>query len=70
MADACISCGRDTAAGTREFSSRKRARNTQTREEGFLCYACQVGSASLGGDQRIPLSGRYVVLDLPGGYPG
>ncbi len=70
MADACISCGRNTAAGTREFSARKHGRDTQTGMEGFLCYACQHGSAGLGGDQRIPLSGRYVVIDLPGGYPG
>jgi hypothetical protein len=70
MAQTCISCGRDTAVGTRQFSSRRRGRDTHTGEEGFICHACQPGSAGPGAQQRVPLSGRYVVIDLPGGYPG
>lgn len=70
MTQPCISCGRDTAPGTRRFSSRKRGRDTHTGEEGFLCYACQPGSAALGAEHRIPLSGRYVVIDIPGGRMG
>ena len=66
----CISCGRDTAAGTGRFASRKRGRDTSTGKEGFLCYACQPGSARPGADSRVPLSGRYVLIDMPGGYPG
>jgi hypothetical protein len=70
VAQPCISCGGDTAPGTRRFSSRKRGRDTRTGEEGFICYACEPGSAGLGADQQIPLSGRYVVIDMPGGLPG
>lgn len=70
MAQPCISCGRDTTAGTRRFSSRKRGRDTHTGEPGFICYACQPGSAGHGAEQTAPLSGRYVVIDLPGGLPG
>ena len=70
MAQPCISCGRDTAAGTRRFGSRKRGRDTRTGEEGFICHACQPGSAGPGAEHQIPLSGRYVVIDMPGGYPG
>jgi hypothetical protein len=67
VAEPCISCGTDTAPGTRRFSSRRRGRDTHTGTEGFLCYACQVGSAGPGAEQEIPLSGRYAVIDLPGG---
>lgn len=63
----CISCGRDTAAGTPRFGSRKRGRDTHTGEEGYLCYACQPGSGGPGAEQQTPLSGRYAVIDLPGG---
>lgn len=65
----CISCGRDTAPGSILFSARKRGRDLDTRAEGFLCQACQEGSAAAGAGQSIPLSGRYVVIDLPGGGP-
>ena len=64
----CLSCGRDTAAGTELFASRKRGLDRQTRAEGFLCYACQPGSASGGAEQSIPASGRYAVVDI-GGIP-
>lgn len=67
VAEPCLSCGSDTAAGTRRFSSRKRGRDTHTGTEGFLCHACQPGSAGPGAEQEIPLSGRYAVIDLPGG---
>ena len=70
MDDTCISCGRDTKAGTALFSGRKRGRDTLTGDEGFLCQACQVGSAAQGSTQSIPMSGRYAVIDMPGGYPG
>ena len=66
----CISCGRNTAPGTRLFAARKLGRDTHTGETGFLCHACQPGSARAGSQQTIPLSGRYVVIDFPGGYPG
>ena len=70
MGDSCISCGRQTNAGTTLFSGRRRGRNTLTGEEGFLCQACQPESAAQGSEQSIPLSGRYVVIDFPGGgYP-
>ncbi len=46
-------------------------RDTETREEGSLCQASQEGSAVVPPDQWIPLSGRYVVIDLQGGgLPG
>jgi hypothetical protein len=35
----CLSCGRDTAAGSEQFASRKRGIDRQTRVEGYLCYA-------------------------------
>ena len=70
MDESCISCGRDTKAGTTLFSGRKRGRDTLTGDDGFLCQACQAGSARQGQGQSIPLSGRYVVIDPPGGYPG
>jgi hypothetical protein len=65
-----MSCGRDTHAGTPLFSARRRGRDTTSGEEGFLCHACQSGSAGPGGESTTPLSGRYVVIDLPGGFPG
>jgi hypothetical protein len=65
MDEPCISCGRATRAGTDLFSARKRGRDTATGQEGFLCLACQAGSAGAGAEQSIPLSGRYVVIDLP-----
>jgi hypothetical protein len=64
----CLSCGRDTAAGTELFASRKRGLDRQTGAEGHLCYACQPGSASGGAEQSIPVSGRYAVVDI-GGIP-
>ncbi len=67
----CLSCGRDTAPGSVLFSARKRALDTKTGVEGVICEACQPGSAGLGGEQTMPLSGRYVVIDLfPGGPAG
>jgi hypothetical protein len=67
----CLSCGRDTSAGTSLFASRKRAIDRQRNVEGFLCYPCQDGTATLGAEQSIPVSGRYVVMDFPGGgIPG
>jgi hypothetical protein len=70
MDQPCLSCGRDTAPGTVLFSARKRGRDLESGEEGFLCQACQEDSAVVPPDQSIPLSGRYVVIDLPGGLPG
>jgi hypothetical protein len=60
----CLSCGRDTAAGTNLFVSRKRGLDRERHVEGFLCYACQEGTATLGAEQSVPLSGRYVVIDI------
>lgn len=70
MQQRCLSCGRDTTAGTALFSARKRGRDLESGDEGFLCQACQEGSAVAPPDQSIPLSGRYVVIDFPGGLPG
>ncbi|HEX7196413.1 MAG TPA: hypothetical protein VF364_06220 [Candidatus Limnocylindria bacterium] len=70
MHQPCLSSGRDTAAGTALFSARKRGRDLESGEEGFLCQACLEGSAVVPPDQSIPLSGRFVVIDLPGGLPG
>ena len=70
MTEPCMSCGRDTAPGTSLFSSRKRAIDRETGEEGALCQACQPGSASAGAEQTTPLAGRFAVVDMPGGYPG
>jgi hypothetical protein len=70
MQQPCLSCARDTGAGTALFSARKRGRDVESGEEGFLCQACQEGSAIVPPDQSIPLSGRYVVIDLPGGMAG
>ena len=64
----CLSCGRDTAVGSELFASRKRGIDRQTRADGYLCYSCQAGTASLGAEQSIPLSGRYAVIDI-GGIP-
>ena len=61
----CISCGRNTAAGTKLFSGRAPGRDTMTHALGYLCEACQPGSALVPEDQSIPLSGRYVVIDIP-----
>jgi len=66
----CLSCGRDTAAGSALFASRKRGLDRERNVEGYLCYACQAGSAALGAESSFPLSGRYVVIDFPGGLPG
>ena len=65
----CLSCGRDTAPGTQLFASRMRGLDREANIEGYLCYACQAGTAALGAEQSIPLSGRYVVVDFPGGGP-
>ena len=62
-----MSCGRDTASGTPLFSARRHALDSTSGAEGVLCQACQPGSAGLGGEQRTPVSGRYVVIDFPGG---
>lgn len=69
MTDPCMSCGRDTGPGTGTFSQRKRARDRLTDAEGFLCDVCQESSGHAESDQWAPLSGRYVVIDLPGGLP-
>jgi hypothetical protein len=66
----CLSCGRDTAAGSALFAARKRGLDRETQVQGYLCYACQQGTATLGAEQSIPLSGRYVVIDIPGGMVG
>lgn len=60
----CISCGRNTAAGTELFSGRKPGRDMATAATGYLCEACQPGSAAVPPDQTIPLSGRYAVIDI------
>lgn len=64
MTDACLSCGRDTRPGTRLFSARKRGIDQANGKRGYLCQACQPGSAGPGGTSTVPLSGRYVVIDL------
>lgn len=64
MRQPCISCGRETAAGTRLFAARKRGRDLVSGETGFLCHACQPGSAALGSEQTVPVSGRYVVVEI------
>lgn len=69
MPEPCISCQRDTRAGTSLFSARKRGRDTVTGEDAFLCHACQRGSAAPAAESTAPLSGRYVVMDL-GNIPG
>jgi hypothetical protein len=67
----CLSCGRDTSAGSNLFASRKRGLDRERNVEGFLCYACQEGTATLGAEQSVPLSGRYVVIDsIPGAMSG
>jgi hypothetical protein len=69
--DDCMSCGRSTAPGTRLFSARKRGKDTVAGDISWLCHACQEGSASVAPDMRVPVSGRYVVIELPGGgVPG
>ena len=65
----CLSCGRDTAPGTILFAARKPGVDTETGTRGFLCHACQPGSAGVADDRTAPLSGRYAVIDFPGGYP-
>ena len=70
MDDACISCGRNTAPGTPLFSARKRGRDVETGQEGFLCQACQPGSATIVPDQSIPVSGRYAVVEIGPMQPG
>lgn len=60
----CLACGRNTAAGTRLFASRKRGKDKVSGETGWLCYPCQEGSARPGADQSMPLSGRYVVIEI------
>jgi len=70
MDERCLSCGRDTAAGTTLFAARRPGLDRERNVEGYLCYACQEGSAVVTADQAVPLSGRYVVIDLPGGMAG
>ena len=70
MDEHCLSCGRDTAAGSVLFSARKRGLDRGTGADGYLCQSCQEGSAVVVPDQTIPLSGRYVVIDIPGAGPG
>jgi len=53
----CLSCGRDMAAGTDLFASRKRGVDRQTTIEGYLYYSCQLGSASLGAEQSVRSAG-------------
>ena len=67
MDEKCLSCGRNTAAGTRLYASRKRGLDRQTNVKGYLCYSCQPGASdtSGGGEQRIPAGGRYAVVELP-----
>jgi hypothetical protein len=64
MTDDCIRCGRSTAPGSVLFSARKRGHDTVTGRDGFLCQACQPGSAATVADQTVPLSGRYVVIEI------
>jgi hypothetical protein len=64
----CLSCGRDTAAGSDLFASRKRGIDRQTSVEGYLCYPCKPRTASGGAEQSIPPAGRYAVVDI-GGIP-
>lgn len=64
MNQPCISCGRETAPGTRLFAARKRGRDMVTGETGFLCHACQPGSAAAGSRSAVPVSGRYVVVEI------
>ena len=66
MSQPCLSCGRDTAAGTALFSARKRGLDTLNGEEGFLCQACQAGSAVIDPDQVLPASGRFAVINMQG----
>ena len=70
MDQACLSCGGETAAGTELFASRKRGLDLKAKVEGYLCYSCQVGTASAGGEQTVPPRGRCVVTDHLGGLPG
>ncbi len=66
MSQPCMSCGRDTSPGTRLFSARKRGLDTLSGDEGYLCQACQQGSAVVGPDQDIPPAGRYAVINMQG----
>jgi hypothetical protein len=67
----CLACGRSTAAGTALFASRMHGVDRETGQTGWLCYACQEGSAAPRGDQSIPVSGRYAVVPLGNtGMPG
>jgi len=70
MDQACLSCGRDTAAGTELFASRKRGVDLEAKLGGYLCYSCQEGTAAPGAEQSVPPRGRYVVTDHLGGLPG
>jgi hypothetical protein len=70
MDQRCLSCGRDTAAGTELFASRKRGRDLEANVEGYLCYSCQEGTAGTGAEQSVPPRGRYVIMDHPGTGPG
>ena len=64
MQQPCISCGRETRPGTRLYGGRKRGQDTLTGENGLLCLACQPGSAKPGAEQSMPVSGRYVVVEI------
>ena len=66
MQELCMTCGRDTAPGSRLFASRKRGLDTLTNDEGFLCLSCQAGGAMIGPDQVIPVSGRYAIINMQG----
>jgi hypothetical protein len=66
MEQLCLSCARDTSAGSRLFAARKRGLDRLTKEDGFLCLSCQAGSATISPDQTIPASGRFAVINMQG----
>ena len=47
----CAACGRETAAGSRLFADRRRARNTETGELAYVCGSC-VNEAMVPGGKR------------------
>lgn len=71
MDELCLSCGRDTSAGGPLFASRMRGLDLAEDVTGYLCYACQPGTAAGKAEQSVPLTGRYIVIDtLPGAMQG
>ncbi len=59
MDQQCLSCGRDTAAGTELFGSRKRGLDREANVEGYLCYRARERPTPAGSSRSRPVGGTW-----------